>query len=38
MTPAESKTKMDDLVAQLIRFEELIEADAPMQDVLPSIY
>lgn len=36
MTPAESKTKMDDLVAQLIRFEELIEADAPMQDVLPS--
>ena len=24
---------MDDLVAQLIRFEELIEADAPMQDV-----
>ena len=28
MTPAESKTKMDDLVAQLIRFEELIEADA----------
>lgn len=38
MTPAESKTKMDDLVAQLIRFEQLIEADAPMQDVLPSIY
>ncbi len=38
MTPAESKTKMDDLVAQLIRFEQLIEADAPMQDVLPGIY
>ena len=38
MTPAESKTKMDDLVAQLICFEQLIEADAPMQDVLPSIY
>ena len=31
MTPAESKTKMD-------RFEQLIEQDAPMQDVLPSIY
>lgn len=38
MTPAESKTKMDDLVAQLVRFEQLIEKDAPMQDVLPSIY
>ena len=38
MTPAESKTKMDDLVAQLIRFERLIEEDAPMQAVLPSIY
>ena len=38
MTPAETKTKMDDLVAQLVRFEQLIEADAPMQDVLPSIY
>lgn len=38
MTPAESRTKMNDLVAQLIRFESLIEADAPMKDVLPSIY
>ncbi len=38
MTPAETKTKMDDLVAQLVRFEKLIEEDAPMQDVLPSIY
>lgn len=38
MTPAESKSKMEDLVAQLVRFERLIEADAPMQDVLPSIY
>ena len=27
MTPAETKTKMDDLVAQLVRFEQLIEAD-----------
>ena len=25
-------------MAQLVRFEQLIEADAPMQDVLPSIY
>ncbi len=38
ITPAETSTKMDDLVAQLVRFEKLIEADAPMQDVLPTIY
>ena len=38
MTPAESKTKMDDLVAKLIRFEKLIDEDAPMAEVLPSIY
>ena len=38
MTPAESKSKMDTLVAQLIRFEELIDRDVPMQEVLPSIY
>lgn len=38
MTPAESKTKMDDLVAKLIRFEKLIDEDAPMTEVLPSIY
>lgn len=37
-TPAESTTKMDDLIAKLIRFEQLIEADAPMEQVLPSIY
>ena len=38
MTPAESKTKMDDLVAKLIRFEKLIDEDAPMAEVLPLIY
>ena len=38
MTPAESKAKMDALVDQLVRFEELIERDAPMEEVLPSIY
>ena len=38
MTPAESTTKMDDLVAKLVRFEQLIDADAPMSEVLPSIY
>lgn len=38
MTPAESKAKMDALVAQLVRFEELIDRNAPMEEVLPSIY
>jgi len=38
VTPAENTTKMDDLVAKLIRFEQLIDEDAPMCDVLPSIY
>ena len=38
MTPAESKAKMDALVAELLRFEELIDRNAPMEDVLPSIY
>ena len=38
MTPAETPGKMNDLVAQLLKFEALIEADAPMQEVLPSIY
>lgn len=38
MTPAESKEKMDALVDQLVRFEELIDCNAPMEEVLPSIY
>ena len=38
MTPAETATKMDDLVAKLVRFEKLIDEDAPMSEVLPSIY
>ena len=38
MTPAESKGKMDALVDQLVRFEELIDRNAPMEEVLPSIY
>ena len=38
MTPAESKEKMDALVDQLVRFEELINDNAPMEEVLPSIY
>ena len=38
MTPAESKEKMDALVDQLVRFEDLIDRNAPMEEVLPSIY
>ena len=38
MTPAESKEKMDALVDQLVRFEELIDRNASMEEVLPSIY
>lgn len=38
LTPAESKAKMDALVEQLVRFEELIDRNAPMEEVLPSIY
>lgn len=38
LTPAESKTRMQNLVSLLVRFEQLIEEDAPMQDVLPKIY
>ena len=29
---------MDALVARLVGFEELIERNAPMEEVLPSIY
>ena len=38
MTPAESKGKMDALVDQLVRFEDLIDRNATMEEVLPSIY
>ena len=38
MTPAESKAKMDALVQQLVCFEALIDRNAPMEEVLPSIY
>jgi len=38
ITPAETTAKMEDLVAQIAKFESLIEADAAMQDVLPGIY
>jgi ornithine decarboxylase len=38
MTPAESREKMESLVDLLVRFEKLIDEDAPVSDVLPGLY
>ncbi|MDY3114486.1 MAG: ornithine decarboxylase SpeF [Sutterella sp.] len=38
MTPAEDEAKMDHLVTQIARFEAYLDADAPLSEVLPSIY
>ncbi len=38
MTPAEDMAKMKRLVAQIMRFEALLDADAPMAEVLPTVY
>ena len=38
MTPAEDMAKMEHLITQIARFEEYLDADAPLVDVLPSIY
>jgi ornithine decarboxylase len=37
LTPAETLSKMQHLVAQLIHFEELVKQDAPLAHVLPAI-
>ncbi|MDI9362467.1 ornithine decarboxylase, partial [Cronobacter malonaticus] len=38
LTPAEEMSKLQQLVAQLARFEALLERDAPLADVLPSLF
>ncbi|MDY3973703.1 MAG: ornithine decarboxylase [Veillonella caviae] len=38
ITPAETETKMKNLVSLLARFEQCLDEDLPMQDVLPKIY
>ncbi|MDT8718042.1 ornithine decarboxylase [Clostridium sp. 19966] len=38
LTPAETAKKMDNLLALLVRFEQLIEEDAPLSKVLPNLY
>lgn len=37
LTPAEDMAKMQHLVIQLARFERLLEADAPLSQVLPNV-
>lgn len=38
MTPAESDSKMDSLVSQILNFERLVDEDAPLSQVLPRLY
>lgn len=38
MTPAETKPKLDSLVAQLARFEQLVRQNAPVSQVIPYLY
>jgi arginine/lysine/ornithine decarboxylase len=38
MTPAEDESKLNTLIAKLVKFKALWDADAPLQDVLPSLY
>nr|WP_307775291.1 ornithine decarboxylase [uncultured Cetobacterium sp.] len=38
LTPAETTTKMKELVAHFIKFEQLVEKDAPLSEVLPRLY
>jgi ornithine decarboxylase len=37
LTPAETLPKIQNLVAHLVRFEELFKRDAPLEQVLPSV-
>lgn len=38
LTPAETIEKMNHLVAELVKFEQIIKDDAPLNDVLPMLY
>lgn len=38
MTPGETKTKLENLVSHLVRFERVVQEDRPLSEVLPSIY
>ena len=38
MTPAEDESKLNTLIAKLVKFKALWDEDAPLQHVLPSLY
>lgn len=38
MTPAEDLAKMENLVNRIAHFEQLLDADAPLSEVLPTLY
>jgi len=38
MTPAEDESKLNSLIAKLVKFKNLWDEDAMLQDVLPSLY
>ena len=38
ITPAETKTKIDNLINSILRFEDLVNENADLKDVLPEIY
>jgi len=38
MTPAEDESKLNGLIAKLVKFKALWDADAPLQEVLPSLH
>jgi ornithine decarboxylase len=38
LTPAENPAKMQQLVDMLVQFERYVEEDAPLSQVLPTVY
>ncbi len=38
MTPAEDESKLNTLIAKLVKFKNLWDADAPLSEVLPTLY
>src|SRR5690349_9283192 len=38
LTPAEDESKLNALLAKLVRFKQLWDADAPLDEVLPTLY
>ena len=38
MTPAEDESKLNTLIAKLVKFKNLWDRDAPLPEVLPTVY